>query len=234
MAPSTRAADPLDTTAWVLGLHGWEPGGRVVVLGGGAGELSSGLRRAGAVATVLLTEPGQPGLGRAARGRPGAWPLRGGCIDVVVVAPTGGPGADLATVGPELARALAPGGVALVVLEGPTHHRELDELVASAGAPRPRRPPAPSVEEATTALGARFVVDEVASWTEAAWLSEPRRLLGAVQALRPELVGRLSGFTNWTTVMARVAAAADAATAQPGGMQITVDLTLLRYRSAPA
>ncbi|MPY92799.1 MAG: hypothetical protein GEV08_06935 [Acidimicrobiia bacterium] len=229
---STQAADPLDTIAWVLGLRSWVAGERVVVVGAGAASLVASLGRADGVAvTGLIGRPeAHAAPGRAvAVASSRAWPVRGASVEVAVVGPVEDLGGSLA----ELARALVPGGEALVVARGESHHRELDELVLAATGTGPARGPRSSAEAAEAALseaGPALVVDGVARWSETVALDEPRALLRAVQALRPNLVGRLSGFTNWTTVMARAQARVEAAAAQRGGASITVDLTALHVR----
>lgn len=220
-------ADQLDLTGWVLDQLGPSRAPRALLAGAGAAPLAVGLRRRLGHDPILLVTEGRSATTRpAVRAAPGRWPLREAVLDTAVVVA----GTHLAAFGVELARVLAPDGRAWLVVRGARHLVELDELAHEASGARPAPPPEVTVEAAIEALAPGLVPEAVEHRQGVEPVGDLGEVLRAVQGLRPRLAPRLSGFTGWTTVMARATALATRAMADQGSWTVTVDLAVLRCR----
>ncbi len=222
--------DPLDLTDWILDALAPAPEGPALVVGDDHRRLVSRLRRRcpAACVTQVVSRRAFALPGQLVVSRHDALAVRP-CLAAAVLAT---PDVVLALAAPELARVLRADGRVAVVVEGPRHLHELAELIVQATGTRLPEPPSHDVAAAAAALAPWLVVDDVVERREVLHLTDPRPVLGAVQALRPQLLGRLSSFTNWTTAMARLGAQGRRMVDTSGGLSMTLDVAVLRCRAA--
>jgi SAM-dependent methyltransferase len=204
--------EPFDLVAWVceavVPLAG---GGRVLDVGCGPGRYLADLADRGVDAVGLDLSLG---MARQALARGTVvvadavrLPVLDGSATVVLAAHMLYHLPDLAAAGAELARVLRPGGRLVAVLNGAGHLAELRRLVRDASGVDPL-------------LAERLHVDNAAELLAPAWVLERREvhrgevavpaappLARYVQSMRVMVEPHLSGFTNWSQVMARLGAA---------------------------
>jgi SAM-dependent methyltransferase len=204
--------EPFDLVAWVCdAVAPLAADGLVVDVGCGPGRYLEALAARGANAVGLDLSPGM--VDQAARHGPvvvadaARLPLPPGSAAVVVAAHMLYHLPDLAAAGAELARVVRPTGRLVAVLNGPGHLAELRRLVREASG-------------VDAAAAERVNLDNAAELLTAGWSLERRAVDRGelavpaaapveryVQSMRAMVEPHLSGFTNWSQVMARVGSA---------------------------
>jgi SAM-dependent methyltransferase len=204
--------EPFDLVAWVCDVVAALAGGGLVVDAGcGPGRYLAELRArdVDAVGADLSTGMAREAAahGPAVVADAAGLPIRTGVAAVVLAAHVLYHLPDLAGAARELARVARPGaGALVVVLNGPGHLAELRRVVREAsGVDQP--------------MAERVNVDNVAELLAPTWtparravrrgevsVPGPGPVLRYVQSMRAMVEPHLSGFTNWSQVMARVTA----------------------------
>jgi SAM-dependent methyltransferase len=217
--------------------------GRFLDVGWGRGGYVESLlrRRADWITTGIDLSPAMAAEaarrgGAAAVGDATALPVRDATCDLVLAAHLLHHVPLPQQVVAELARVCRPGGIVVIVSNGPGHQVALRELVNRAAGTTVWRRESPGAEDAVSRVAGVLSVVAAETMNDEIRVDRAGPVLSYVQSIRPLVEPRLRGFTNWTMTLARVRAALDEALERDGEWTSAIERTVFvcRHASAPA
>jgi len=225
--------EPLDFVAWVLGQAGWAHVGAALDVGCGTGQYTRSLIDRGVAVTAVDLSEGMvrtavaDGVRSAGVADARRLPFPDSTFDRVVAAHMLYHVPDRSAGAAELARALAPDGVALVVTNGGGHLRELREAMGRAGG-------------IGTPVSENFLLDAAGGAVLATAFDEVEviRHVGRIEVPDAEPVVRYAASCRaldepamqvpWDEMMAGFRSAVDAEIERAGSFGITTDTGVFR------
>jgi len=240
------AAEPIDLHDRVLALLGEFAGGDVLDVGCGPGAYLARLGATGGRRVGLDLSEGMVAIARSVApaasvlcGDAQELPFPSATFDAVMAPHMLYHLPDMGRGAAEMARALRPGGVAVVVTNGQAHQQEVADLVAGAAddlAPGTGRSrwvrfmERFTLEDGAAVLAPSLEVDHVEHYQGRLAVPEPAPVVAYVDSTRSLWEPRLPAGVTWPALMAAVERRVDRAIAADGTWRATVHAGAFRCR----